>query len=352
MANKAPGKHYRKGISLIKVVQQIFPDNDTAMRWFEGWIWKKNKGEPICPKCGSVRISKGQKHPSFPYRCKDCRKCFSVRTGTAMKSSKLSYQVWAIAIYLVATNLKGMASLKFHRELDVNQKHAWHLAHRIRMAWKTGEKDVFEGPVEVDEATTDGIVSNMSNKKQREWREKFPNARGMVGKTVIIAMFDRKTGKTIAEVMEKHDKESIQEFVLKHTEPGCLVITDGSHDYRGLPDRKHESVSHNKKKYAEHRMVDGKLVTVSTNNVETFWSMLKRGHQGVFHKISPKQLQRYVDEATGHRNVRSKDTADIMGNIAKGLSARFLTYNDLTADNGYYSAGRGCDPKVDKRLIA
>ena len=114
---------------------------------------------------------------------------------------------------------------------------------------------MFEGPVEVDEATTDGLVSNMSNKKQAEWWEKFPNARGMMGKTVIIAMYDRATEKTIAKVMEKHDKDSIQEFVLKHTEPSCLVITDGSHDYCGLLDRKHEAVSHTKKKYAEERMM-------------------------------------------------------------------------------------------------
>ena len=269
-----------------------------------------------------------------------------------MRSSKLCYQIWAIAIYLVATNLKGLASLKFHRDFNINQKHAWHLAHRIRMAWKASEKDVFEGPVEVDEATTDGIVSNMSNKKRAEWREKYGGARGMVGKTMIIAVYDRATGKTIAKVMEKHDKDSIQEFVLKHTEPGCVVMTDGSHDYRGFPDRRHEAVSHNKKKYAEKRMINGKLETVTTNNIETFWSLLKRGHQGVFHKISPKQLQRYVDEATGHRNMRNKDTDKIMGEIAQSLAGRFLTYNDLTANNGYYSAARGCDPKVDKRLIA
>lgn len=124
--------------------------------------------------------------------------------------------------------------------------------------------------MEVDEATTDGLVSKMSNKKRKEWREKYPNARGMMSKTVIIAMYDRKTEKTIAKVLEQHDKDSIQEFVLKHTKLGCLVMTDGSHDYRGLPNRKHEAVSHNKKKYAEERMVDGKLVTVSTNNIETF----------------------------------------------------------------------------------
>ena len=137
------------------------------------------------------------------------------------------------------------------------------------MAWKASEKGVFEGPVEVDEATTCGIVSNMSNKKR----------------------------------------------------------------------------------YAEQRMINGQLEMVTTNNVKTFWSMLKRGYQGVFHKISPKQLHRYVDEATGHRNMRNKDTDEIMGEIARSLADRFLTYDDLTANNRYYSAARGCEPKEDKRLL-
>ena len=153
-----------------------------------------------------------------------------------------------MAICFVATHLKGLTSLKFHRDFTINHTHAWHLAHRIRMALKAIDKDVFEGPVEVDEATTDGFVSNMSIKKRIEWRENFGGGRGITGKTVIIAMYDRKTEKMLTEVMEKHDKESIQEFVLKHTEEGCIVLTDGSRDYLGLPGRKHAAVSHKKNK--------------------------------------------------------------------------------------------------------
>ena len=219
------------------------------------------------------------------------------------------------------------------------------------MALKASDEDVFEGPVEVDEATTDGLVSNMSLKKRAEWRKKFGGGRGMTGKTVIIAMYDRKTEKMIAEVMESHDKKSVQEFVLKHTEEGCVVLTDGSRDYLGLPGRKHAAVSHKKNKYVQKQIIGGQEVTVTTNNVENFWSMLKRGHYGQFHKISPKQLQRYVDEAVSKRNMREEDTIDIMEDIAGKLAGRFLTYGDLTANNGFYSAARGCDPKEDKRLL-
>ena len=85
---------------------------------------------------------------------------------------------------------------------------------------------------------------------------------------------------------------------------------------------------------------------VTTNDMENFWSMLKRGHYGQFHKISPKQLQGYVDEAVAKRNMREKGTEEIMRDTVFGLSERFLTYGDLTADNGYYSAARGCNPQV------
>ena len=345
---KAPGKWYRKGVSLFEITDELFPDDRTAEQWFESIRWRKGM---FCVHCGSTRVSNRLKHPTMPYRCKDCRKHFSVKTNSIMHRSPLPYRVWAVSVYLLDTELKGKAAMKFHRDFSVTQKTAWYLAHRLRAAWSYSEDVIFEGPVEVDEATTDGIVANMSNKKRAEWRKKYGGARGMVGKTMIIAMFDRDTKQTIAKVMEKHDKESIQEFVLNHTEPGCVVMTDGSKDYCGLPDRIHEAVSHNKKKYAEKRMINGKLETVSTNNVETFWSMLKRGHQGVFHKISPKQLQRYVDEAVGKRNIREMGTLKQMESIAEGLFKTTLPYNELIADNGYYSASRGCDPKVDKRLL-
>ena len=345
---KGPGKNYRKGLNIYQVMDELFATEDKARLWLESIRWKKGI---FCAHCGSTRIAETPKHPYMPYRCKDCRKHFSVKVNTVMHRSPLAYRMWAMAIYFIDTQLKSNSAMKFYRDLGVCQKTAWFLAHRLRAAWNYDETVVFEGPVEVDEATTDGIVSNMSNKKRAEWRKKFGDGRGMTGKTVIIAMFDRDSKQTIAKVMEKHDKDAIQEFVLKHTEPGCIVMTDGSNDYKGLPDRRHEAVSHNKKKYAEQRMINGKLETVSTNNVETFWSMLKRGHQGVFHKISPKQLQRYVDEAVGKRNVRSMDTIKQMESIAKGMFKTTLPYKELIKDNGFYSAARGCDPKVDKRLL-
>ena len=131
MAHRAPGKHYRNGLSLIELTR-MFPDDATAERWFVAQRWQ---GTIACPSCGSVNVQERPSRKPQPYRCRDCRKDFSVRTGTPMHASNLGLQTWAIAFYLLATGIKGTSSMKLHRDLKITQKSAWHLAHRIRESW-------------------------------------------------------------------------------------------------------------------------------------------------------------------------------------------------------------------------
>ncbi len=148
MAQKAPGRHHRKDLSLIDITR-MFPDDATAAAWFAEERWPDG---PRCPHCGSDNVQCNVKHPTMTHRCRACPKkpLFSLKTGTVMQGSKLGYQVWAIAIYLISTNLKSVSSMKLHRDLSVTQKTAWHLAHRIRKAMDIPEES-FSGPVEVDE---------------------------------------------------------------------------------------------------------------------------------------------------------------------------------------------------------
>ena len=170
MAHKAPGKHYREGMSLVEVMRK-FPDDAAAERWFTKIRWPVGAH---CPHCGSVNVQDGTKHKTMPYRCRDCRKWFSVKTGTVMQSSKLGLQVWAVATYLLTTGLKGQASMKLHRDLGITQKSAWNLAHRIRETWAK-KNEAMAGPVEVDETCIAGKKKNMSKAKRRKVRGTWPS---------------------------------------------------------------------------------------------------------------------------------------------------------------------------------
>ena len=173
--HKAPGKHYRKGLSLTALFK-LLPDDESAEKWFVRARWPNGIA---CPRCGALSVLEGAKHKTMPYRCRDCRKRFSAKTGTALEASNLGFQVWVVAIYLLSTNLKGVSSMKLHRDLNITQRSAWFLAHRLRKTWGTDEF-LFAGPVEVDESYIGGKRRNMP-KSKREALE----GRGPVGKAAV-----------------------------------------------------------------------------------------------------------------------------------------------------------------------
>ena len=111
----------------------MFPDDATAERWFIQTRWRNGV---CCPACGSVRVQDGAAHQTMRFRCRDCRTRFSPRTGTVMQASNLSYQTWAIALYRLHTSPKGVSSRQLARDLGITPRSAWHLAHRIREAWR------------------------------------------------------------------------------------------------------------------------------------------------------------------------------------------------------------------------
>ena len=152
------GKTHRKGLTLVQLCE-MFPTDEAAEAWFAAERWP---GGAYCPHCGSVNVQCGIKHPTMTHRCRDCpkRRMFSLKTGTVMQGSPLGYRTWAIAIYLVTTSLKGVSSMKLHRDLGVTQKTAWHLAHRIREAWTDAQPEPFAGPVEADETYVGGKERN------------------------------------------------------------------------------------------------------------------------------------------------------------------------------------------------
>ena len=332
MARKAPGKAHREGLSLVELFR-MFPDDETAQAWLEEQRWG---GNPWCPHCGSFNVRRNN-HRSMPWRCaeRECRKRFSVRVATPMQGSPLGYQIWVVAIYLLTTSLKGQSSMKLHRDLKVTQKTAWFLAHRIREAWMPRNipyrrGNSFEGPVEVDESYFGGRRKNMSNAKRKELAESQPG-RGAVGKTAVVGLKDRATNRVVAKVVERTDAGTLQHFIHEHTAVGSTVYTDEAAAYNGLL-YPHEIVKHSVSQYVKGM--------AHTNGVESFWSMLKRGHQGIYHKMSPKHLGKYVDEFSGRHNMRNADTLTQMGSMVRGLEGKRLTYAALKAPNGLDSGAR------------
>ena len=163
MACNAPGKHFRKGLS-TREFYRLF-DKKTAEEWFIAQRWP---GGISCIYCGSTNVNLQAKHKTMPFRCREreCKKHFSPKMGTFMQSSPLDYLDWLYLLYLVATNLKSVSSMKLHREIDKTQKTTWHMAHRIRRALAQGDQTLFAGPVEVDETYFGGKRRNMSKSKR------------------------------------------------------------------------------------------------------------------------------------------------------------------------------------------
>ena len=315
MAQNALGKHFREGISLVEIFR-MFPDDATAEAWLTEQRWPDGV---FCHYCGSTNVQSGSAHKTMPYLCreKECGKRFSLKTGTVMQSSKLGYQVWVIALYLLLTNLKSVSSMKLHRDLKITQKSAWHLAHRLRTAASGRETALFQGPVEVDETYMGGQRKNMPKAKRAKLE-----GRGTVGKTAIVGAKDRTTNAVSAKVVQETDAETLQGFVADHAAPGATVYTDDAAAYKGMP-FEHESVRHSVGEYVAGM--------AHTNGIESFWSMLKRAHKGTFHKISPKHLDRYVQEFAGRHNIRNIDTIEQMAVLTRRMAGKRLRYRDLTA---------------------
>lgn len=312
MAQKAPGKSHRKGLTLLEVAD-MFKDEETAKAWLAEQRWPDG---PRCPYCDSPNVQCGIKHKTMTHRCRECegKPMFTLRTGTVMEGSKLKYRIWAVGIYLFTTNIKGISSMKLHRELGIGQKSAWFMLHRLRKAFEV-EVGPFSGTVEVDETFIGGKEKNKHNSKRS-------HTRGPSGKAVVIGMKNRDTNKVVAKPVPERTKEELQGFISANVSQKAMVYTDDHRSYIGLP-YEHESVNHSVGEYVRNQ--------AHTSGIESFWAVLKRGHYGTYHRISPKHLERYVTEFAGRHNVREMDTIDQMAFLAKGIVEKRLKYKKLVS---------------------
>ena len=310
-----PGRAHREGISLMELADR-FPTEDAARQWFEDQRWPDGVR---CARCDGDKVTPVASGQPMPYRCRDCRKYFSVRTNSVMERSKITLRKWAWGIYLSTTNLKGVSSLKLHRDLNITQKSAWFMAHRIREAL-TADDYLLDGPVEVDESYFGG------REKNRHAKDRQHAGRGPVNKAPVIAMRDRTTREVRAKAIATVNRSLPASFIASNAAPDAMIYTDEHPVYSHLPN--HETVRHSVGEYVADQ--------AHTNGIESFWAMLKRAYHGTYHHFSPKHLQRYVDEMATRQSLREMDTADLMGELAARMVGQRLTYADLTAGGRAY----------------
>ena len=231
-----------------------------------------------------------------------------------MDSSKLRFQVWAIAIYLMTTDLKGISSMKLHRQLSITQKSAWHPAHRLRETFIATTTEKMAGPA--DETFVGGRSKNM----RASLRERL-TSRGGTKKVAVAGVKDRATGRVRPAVVDRLDGPTLPGFLNEQAEPSAQVYTYEATAYTGLANR--ERVKHGVGEYIRDQ--------IHINGIESFWSMLKQGSIGVYHRMSPEHLSRYVSDFEGRHNARSHDTEAQVWVMAHGAAGKHLRYEDLIA---------------------
>jgi transposase-like protein len=283
-----------------------FPDEQSCREYLAQARWN---GEPICSHCGYsekvYRINDGKL-----YKCAKCRKQFTVRVGSIFEDSPLPLQKWFMAIYILTAHRKGISSCQLARDIEVTQKTAWHMLHKIRYAIKTKSfNKPLNGIVEIDETFVGGKSHGMGGGYTQ------PN------KTAVFGMLERK-GEVRAQPVSRVCGDILKPIIRQNISPDATIMSDEFSGYRSLKNefKNHEVVVHSKKEYVRG--------DVSTNNIEAFWSLMKRGIFGTYHKVDKKHLHQYTDEFMYRYNSRKIKDIERFHEFFNHCSGR-LTYQEL-----------------------
>jgi len=270
-----------------------------------------------CTRCGSKKVWE-YKH-RFEYLCGDCNYHFSVTSGTIFQDSHIKLTKWFYAIHLIVNAKKSLSAMQLQREIGVTYKTAWFLAHRIREAMIDEGSDFLHGKVEVDETYVGGKPRKTNKRKDDK-----PNKRGRGTKKTPVVGAKERGGDVHAKTVENVTSTTLLKFVQMNCNPSTVIYTDAFGGYVKVA-----------KKF-NHQMVDHQemyvMGDIHTNGIENFWSLLKHGIIGSFHKVSTRHLDRYLAEFTCRFNARHSD--NLFDSILAGANGRRLTYARLIAREG------------------
>lgn len=278
-------------------------DHLTAIRW---------NGDIVSPfdATSKIYVCAGNK-----YKCKNTGKYFNVRTATIFEDTKMPLQKWFIALYIFSSHKKGISSHQLAKDLDITQKSAWFVLHRLRYAFDhPAFKAQLGNTVEVDETYIGGKEKNKHSYKRTK------GLQGGKGKAMVVGIVER-GGNVIAQHANK--EHGVIDFLIqKNVKRGTNLMTDDARTYESARGYIHRVVNHSAKQY-----VNG---MAHTNTIEGFWSHFKRGIDGIYHQISVKHLQRYATEFSYRYNTRKIGESNRFNLILSNMVGR-LTYNELTA---------------------
>ena len=311
-------------IGLLRLIRKI-PDEAAAVRFVEEAIWGDT---PQCGHCGSDNVYGVDSGKPQPWRCRSCKKYFSVKVGTVMEKSLLPMQTWVLAIHLMHTSRKGMSAKQLSKMLDIQHRTAWFLCHRIREAMNQDDV-VLRGIVQGDETFMGGSLSNMhtKNKPPKQLNERTGKyyRSWKANKHTVIGLRNHH-GHVLAFHMPDDSASAVREKLMKHVPPGEVTLwTDSSGLYRNLSSLgyDHETVNHNEGEYVRDE-------TVTTNAIESFFALVKRGYNGTFHFMSEQHLHRYMNEFAFRYTLGEGNGVQTISTVLKRTRGERLTYKGLT----------------------
>ncbi len=306
--------------TLIDAIKH-FANADTALQFVASIRWPD--GKVCCPSCG--KANSAFLATRRLWKCRDCKRQFSVKVGTIFEDSALGLDKWLPAFWIIINAKNGVSSCELARSLGVTQKTAWFMLHRIRLAMQSGTMEKMSGEVEADETYVGGLGKHMHRIRKR----KNAIGTGGVGKAIVMGLLERSSEDNKSRVKVKHvanaKRPTVQSEIREHVQTGSEVFTDTLRSYNGIEqDYIRQAINH-AECYAKGK--------VHTNGLENFWSLLKRTIKGTYVSIEPFHLFRYLDEQSWRFNERGLTDSNRFLKGIVGIIGKRLEYAKLITES-------------------